>query len=152
MCANARTPSCGAEHFPRTDPAVIMLVHDGDRCLLGHHVRWTIPMHSTLAGFVEPGESLEDAVAREIYEEAGIEVDDVDIPLLAALAVPRLDHARLLCPRGDDRHHARPGGAAESPAGSPATSCAGRTTPTQFRMPRADSIARRLIQDWIDAG
>src|SRR5690242_4839197 len=65
-CTN---PACGTEHFPRTDPAVIMLVHDGDRCLLGHHVRWTIPMYSTLAGFVEPGESLEDAVAREIYEE-----------------------------------------------------------------------------------
>jgi NAD+ diphosphatase len=73
-CTNA---SCNAQHFPRTDPAVIMLVHDGDRCLLGRQKIWPKGMHSTLAGFVEPGESLEDAVAREVFEEAGVRVEDV---------------------------------------------------------------------------
>jgi NAD+ diphosphatase len=73
-CTNAQ---CDAQHFPRTDPAVIMLVHDGDRCLLGRQKVWPPGMHSTLAGFVEPGESLEDAVAREVLEETGIRCTDV---------------------------------------------------------------------------
>lgn len=66
---------CGADHFPRTDPAVIMLVTRDDRALLGHSRRFgRSRMFSTLAGFVEPGESLEEAVAREVLEEAGIRV------------------------------------------------------------------------------
>ncbi len=73
-CTNEK---CATQHFPRTDPAVIMLVHDGDRCLLGRQKIWPKGMHSTLAGFVEPGESLEDAVAREVFEEAGVRVADV---------------------------------------------------------------------------
>ena len=73
-----RCPACSAEHFPRTDPAVIMLVHDGgDRCLLGRQAAWGPGRYSTLAGFVEPGESLEMAVAREVHEEAGLEVKRV---------------------------------------------------------------------------
>jgi NAD+ diphosphatase len=69
-----RCPSCGAMHHPRTDPVVIMLVTDGDRALLGRQARWPPGRYSTLAGFVEPGESLEEAVAREVREEAGVEV------------------------------------------------------------------------------
>jgi NAD+ diphosphatase len=69
-----RCPSCGAEHHPRTDPVVIMLVVDGDRALLGRQARWPPGRYSALAGFVEPGESLEEAVAREVLEEAGVEV------------------------------------------------------------------------------
>ncbi len=69
---------CGTHHFPRTDAAVIMLVTRGERALLGHHARFRdAPMFSTLAGFVEPGETLEEAVAREVFEEAGIRVADV---------------------------------------------------------------------------
>jgi NAD+ diphosphatase len=68
----------GSEHFPRTDPAVIVLVHDGeDRCLLGRQPVWPPGRYSTLAGFVEPGESLEQAVAREVLEESGVVVDDI---------------------------------------------------------------------------
>jgi NAD+ diphosphatase len=71
-------PNDGSEHFPRTDPAVIMLVHDGgDLCLLGRGPQWGERRFSTLAGFVEPGESLEGAVAREVFEEVGIAVTDV---------------------------------------------------------------------------
>lgn len=65
-------PQCKAEHFPRTDPVVIMLASDGDRCLLGRSPRFAPTMWSCLAGYVEPGESIEDAVRRETREEAGI--------------------------------------------------------------------------------
>jgi NAD+ diphosphatase len=69
---------CGTEHYPRNDPAVIMLVvDDDDRCLLGHNPAWPPGRFSTLAGFVEPGESLEQAVIREVHEEVGVRVDDV---------------------------------------------------------------------------
>ncbi len=69
-------PACGAEHHPRTDPVVIMLVVDEerDRVLLGRQPSWPPGRYSALAGFVEPGESLEDAVAREVAEESGVEV------------------------------------------------------------------------------
>jgi NAD+ diphosphatase len=65
-------PACGAEHFPRTDPVVIMLAVDGERCLLGRQARFAPGMWSCLAGFVEPGENIEEAVRRETREEAGI--------------------------------------------------------------------------------
>ena len=71
-------PECGADHFPRTDPAVIMTVlDDAGRCLLGHNVARAEGWYSTLAGFVEPGESPEDAVVREVGEEVGVVVDRV---------------------------------------------------------------------------
>lgn len=69
LCSN---PACAVEHFPRTDPAVIVLVTDGERCLLGRQAGWPPRQYSTLAGFVEPGESLEDALRREVGEEAGV--------------------------------------------------------------------------------
>lgn len=70
-------PACGAQHFPRTDPVAIMLVTDGERCLLGRQPRFPAGMYSCLAGFIEPGETIEDAVRREIREEAGIRVGPV---------------------------------------------------------------------------
>lgn len=70
-------PSCGAQHFPRVDPVVIMLVTDGERCLLGRQPQFAPGMYSALAGFVEPGETIEDAVRREIMEEAGVPVGAV---------------------------------------------------------------------------
>jgi NAD+ diphosphatase len=70
-------PSCGTTHFPRTDPVVIMLVTNRDACVLGQRRGAPDGRWSTLAGFVEPGESLEDAVAREVFEEVGLEVDGV---------------------------------------------------------------------------
>jgi NAD+ diphosphatase len=64
--------SCEAEHFPRTDPVVIMLPYHGDRCMLGRQEVWPKGMFSALAGFLEPGESIEEACARELNEEAGL--------------------------------------------------------------------------------
>jgi NAD+ diphosphatase len=73
-----RCTADGSEHFPRTDPAVIMLVHDGgDRCVLGRQPSWPADRFSTLAGFVEPGEAAELAVVREVAEEVGLAVTDV---------------------------------------------------------------------------
>lgn len=85
FCANCGSPTtvalagwrrdcagCGAMHFPRTDPVAIMLVSDGERCLLGRQSRFPEHMWSCLAGFAEPGETIEDAVRREVREEAGI--------------------------------------------------------------------------------
>jgi NAD+ diphosphatase len=68
---------CGTEHFPRTNPVVIMVVWRGDRCLLGRGRNWAPNSYSALAGFIDQGESLEDAVRREVKEEVGLDVDDV---------------------------------------------------------------------------
>jgi NAD+ diphosphatase len=77
-CVN---PDCSKKHFPRTDPSIIVLVHaehEGRQyCLLGRQAEWPPNVYSCLAGFVEPGESLEDAVAREVFEESGVRVDGV---------------------------------------------------------------------------
>ncbi len=91
FCANCGAPSrmlaggwrrgcdaCGAQHFPRTDPVVIMLVADGDECLLGRQPAFAPKMYSCLAGFMEPGETIEAAVRREVAEETGIAVGRVD--------------------------------------------------------------------------
>ncbi len=72
-----RCGACGAQHFPRTDPVVIMLVTRGNRTLLGRSPGWPDGMYSCLAGFVEPGETLEAAVRREVAEEAGVAVGAV---------------------------------------------------------------------------
>lgn len=70
-------PKCGIRIFPRVDPAIIVLVSDGDRCLLGRQGNWPEGRYSTIAGFVEPGESLEDAVQREVLEETNISVHNI---------------------------------------------------------------------------
>jgi NAD+ diphosphatase len=67
----------GEKHFPRTDPAVMVLVEQGDRCVLGRQPGWPAGMYSVVAGFVEPGESLEEAALREVREEVGLEVEEI---------------------------------------------------------------------------
>ncbi|MCU0888567.1 MAG: NAD(+) diphosphatase [Rubritepida sp.] len=142
--------NCGAQHFPRTDPAVIMLVVRGDRCLLGHSHRFpNTVMYSTLAGFVEPGESFEEAVRREVMEEAGVEVGEVRYhssqpwpfpsSIMIGFHAEGLSDAITLDP--EELRDARWFTRAEI----------ADPTAHGFQLPRADSIARRLIEDWMAA-
>jgi NAD+ diphosphatase len=100
---------CHAEHFPRTDPCVLVLVCDGDRCLLGRSRGWPAGMYSALAGFVEPAESLEAAVAREVLEEVGVEVGELRYagsqpwPFPASLMVGFVAQARTVEIRIDEQ-------------------------------------------------
>ena len=89
--------SDGSEHFPRVDPAMIVLVQspDGNQAVLGRGAQWPHPFFSCLAGFVEPGESAEQAVIREVAEEVGIVGARCSVPGVAAVAVPVLTDARL---------------------------------------------------------
>lgn len=109
-------PACGRQHFPRTDPAVIMLITDpDDRALLGRHPSWPEGRYSTLAGFLEPGESLEDAVRREVLEETAIRVGDLRYaanqpwPFPASLMVGFFGDAETLDVQvdGEEIEHAR---------------------------------------------
>src|SRR5262249_54747330 len=148
-CTNA---ACGAQHFPRTDPAVIMLVHDrGERVALGRQKAWPSGMHSVLAGFVEPGESLEDAVRREVAEEVGIALAEViyhssqpwPFPSSIMLGFTARAITTDLNLATDEIESARWYTRAELPA-SPENEV--------FRMPRRASIARRLVDDWLADG
>jgi NAD+ diphosphatase len=140
--------ACNTLHFPRTDPAVIMLVHDGDRCLLGRQRRWANGMYSTLAGFVEPGESLEEAVAREVFEETAIVVDAVTYhssqpwPFPASLMLGFHARARTTEIRVDGRE-------LEGACWFERDYLLKHRDDDSFRLPRRDSIARRLIEDWL---
>jgi NAD+ diphosphatase len=143
---------CGASSFPRTDPAVIMLIHDGGaHCVLGRHARFPPGMHSTLAGFVEPGESLEEAVAREVAEEVGLQVPLSGVRYFASQPWPFPSSLML-------GFHAQ---AEYLPLAVDEQELEGArwfhrdellTSPEdeRFRLPRSDSIARRLIQAWLD--
>jgi len=142
-------PVCGAQHHPRTDPVVIMLVHDGDRVLLGRQRAWPRGRYSALAGFVEPGESLEEAVAREVGEEAEVEVDDIRYrssqpwPFPASLMLGFT--ARYV--GGEPRTH---DGELEDVRWVSRTeleaAAAGRGN---LLLPPRDAIARRLVDEWL---
>ncbi len=144
-CSNS---ACGANHFPRTDPAVIMLIHDGDRCVLGRQKTWPEGMHSTLAGFVEPGESLEEAVAREVYEEVGIAATEVTYHSSQPWPFPS---SIMLGFHAQARHGPLTIDTHEIGAARWYTRQELRTSPEDetFRLPRRDSIAWRLIEDWL---
>ncbi len=142
--------SCGAQHFPRTDPAVIMLVIHGDRVVLGRKAEWAEGMYSALAGFVEPGESLEEAVAREVMEEVGLPIANLRYhssqpwPFPASLMLGFYADALgdSVQTNPDELEDARWFTRAELADGAPGIA----------RRPRSDSIARRLIEDWIRSG
>ena len=146
-----RCPSCSAEHFPRVDPVVIMLVEHEGRVLLGRQPHWPERRYSALAGFVEVGEAIEDAVAREVKEEAGLDVVDVryvasqpwPFPsslMIACLAYSptadlRIDKAELEDARWLTRAEVLDGVL----GGESAT----------FQAPPPTAIARTLIEHWL---
>ncbi len=139
---------CGAQHFPRTDPAVIMLVHRGDRVLLGHSQRFPkVTMYSTLAGFVEPGESLEEAVAREVFEESAIRVGNVRYHSSQPWPFPSSIMLGFYAEGLTEEITIDPAELRDARWFSPAEL---RDHDAHgFSLPRRDSIARRLIEDWM---
>ena len=141
--------SCNAQHFPRTDPAVIMLVvDDADRALLGRQRMWPDGFFSTLAGFVEPGESVEDAVRREVFEESHIIVGDVQylgsqpwpFPCSLMLGCRAKALSTEIVVDDDELAQARWFSRDEVVAACQAG---------ELRLPPAVSIARRLIEHWF---
>ncbi|NMM45316.1 NAD(+) diphosphatase [Rhodospirillaceae bacterium KN72] len=148
-CTN---PDCGAPHFPRTDPAVIMLVHDGaDRIVLGRQKEWPPGRVSVLAGFVEPGESLEDAVAREVMEEVGVQVADVRYNSSQPWPFPSSIMLGFSA-RALDFDLSVATDEIEEAAWYTRAEVAACPEDDRFALPRRDSIAYRLIQDWMRGG
>ena len=143
-CSNE---ACRLQQFPRTDPAVIVLITDGERALLGRQATWPPGRYSTIAGFVEPGESLEDAVVREVREETGIEVATVHYhssqpwPFPSSLMLGFTAHAASteILLTDDELEDARWLTRAELAGGAVA-------------LPTTHSISFRLIEDWYDSG
>lgn len=143
-CSDA---SCGTQQFPRIDPAVIVLVVHEDRALLGRQASWAAGRYSTIAGFVEPGESLEDAVAREVMEETGVEIAGTEYhssqpwPFPSSLMLGFTAHAastaihRIDEELEDVRWITR-----------------GQIAAGEIALPNPVSISFRLIEDWYDAG
>ncbi len=141
-----RNDECATRTFPRVDPAIIVLVcDDHGRCLLGRQHSWPEGMYSTIAGFVEPGESLEDAVVREVYEETNIETDAVRYassqpwPFPASLMLGFRAHALTADIRRNDGE----------------LSDVRWLTREELRqrvvkLPARQSIARRLVDDWLN--
>lgn len=134
-------PRCGATYYPRINPAVIMLVERGDRILLAHNRNFRGPFYSCLAGFVEPGESLEEAVVREVYEEVGIEVAGVSYYASQPWPFP----SQLMI--GFTARHA----AGEIDlGGDPEIEDAGWFLSEELpQLPGRFSLARRLIEGWL---
>ncbi len=144
-CVNTE---CGREIFPRVDPAIIVLVADGERCLLGRQTGWPDGLYSTIAGFVEPGESLEDAVRREVYEETNIQVATVHYhssqpwPFPSSLMLGFVAEADTTLTQeirlnDGELEDARWFTRKELGSGFP-------------KLPFSISIARRLVESWLD--
>jgi NAD+ diphosphatase len=139
--------ACGAEQFPRLDPAIIVLVTDGERALLGRQAAWPPGRYSTIAGFVEPGESLEDAVAREVLEETGVVVQDAEyhssqpwpFPSSLMIGFTARASADALARADEELEDVRWFTRAEIASGTPG-------------LPPPQSVSFRLIEDWYDAG
>ena len=150
-----RCAACGSEHYPRTDQAVIAAVTDGSRLLLGRQKAWPERRWSVLAGFVEPGESLEQTVAREVFEESGVRVRSARYlasqpwPFPGSLMLGFLAEAEPDLPEaGDELEDVRWFDAGEVRAGlatpwgeTPPEGAIALSTPT--------SIARWLIRQWL---
>ena len=140
-------PTCVTQLFPRIDPAVIVLITDGERALLGRQAAWPEGRYSTIAGFVEPGESLEDAVIREVKEETGVDVASVEyhssqpwpFPSSLMLGFTAFAATTAIDLADQELEDARWLTRAQIAAG-------------EVALPTTHSISFRLIEDWYDAG
>jgi NAD+ diphosphatase len=145
QCTN---PDCSVVQFPRTDPAVIMRITHGDRILMARQAVWPQGMHSVLAGFVEPGESLEDAVAREVYEEVGLRLTRIKYfssqpwPFPSSLMLGFSAEATGDAFKVDEEE-------LESARWMTRQDLLNSPEDETFKLPRKDSISRRLIEDWL---
>lgn len=136
---------CATTIFPRVDPAIIVLVSNGDECLLGRQTNWPEGRYSTIAGFVEPGESLEDAVRREVQEETNISVGGVHyhssqpwpFPSSLMLGFTAVGESRDIQLNDGELEDARWFSRKELRSGFP-------------KLPYRLSIARRLVDDWLE--
>ena len=148
-------PACAAQHFPRVDPVAIMLVECDGQLLLGRQSRFPPRSYSALAGFVEPGETVEEAVAREVFEEAGVRVRDVRYiasqpwPFPSQLMLGCIGYAGSLDLRidkteiEDARWFTRDEVAEAIAAGAESTS---------FVPPPRQAIAHHMLQWWLENG
>lgn len=149
-CSNDK---CGKSHFPRTDPAIITLISFQDKVLLGRSPRFPDSMYSTLAGFVEPGESLEQALEREVFEEVGIKVKNIKYfnsqpwPFPASLMLGFFAEAinDQMTIDYDEIEDAQWFSINELKSLQHPSIKGG------FKLPRVDSIARRLVDTWINS-
>ena len=143
-CLKCTNPACESEFFPRIDPAIIVLVSDGARALLGRQASWPPRRYSTIAGFVEPGESLEDAVAREVAEETGVVVSDAEYHSSQPWPFPS---SIMLGFRARAARDAvvRIGGSSRMPAWFTRT----QVISGEALAPPTQSISWRLIESWL---
>ena len=150
--------ACQAEHFPRVDPVTIMLVQHEDNLLLGRQPRFPAGNFSALAGFVEPGETIEEAVAREVFEEAGVRVRDVTYvmsqpwPFPSSLMIGCLAHAddQALTIDANELDDARWFTRAEVEEAMQAAKDGGRGE--AFGAPPPFAVAHHLLKWWVERG
>lgn len=147
VCTNAQ---CGQHDFPRTDPAIIVLVIAGERCLLGRQPTWPETLYSIIAGFVEPGETLEAAVAREVREETGVQVDEVRYHSSQPWPFPRSLMIGFTARAGSTAIRLNDGELEDARWLSREDIAQGLKQGT-LRLPSSISISHRLIEMWFDA-
>lgn len=147
-----RCEACGAEHFPRVDPVVIMLAQHDGRVLLGRQHRFPPGRYSALAGFVEPGEAIEEAVARELFEEAGVRATSVDYVMSQPWPFPSSLMIACIADVDDDRLTLDTTEIEEAfwaDRDMVADAFAGRAH-ARFIAPPMWAVARLLLEHWID--
>jgi NAD+ diphosphatase len=147
-----RCPACALDHHPRTDPVVIMLVTRGDRVLLGRQPSWPPGRYSALAGFVEPGESLEEAVAREVLEEAGVSVGPPAYVSSQPWPFPTSLMLGFVAPWAAGEPAARDDELEDARWFTRAEVAAAAAGEGPLRLPPRLAIARRLLDGWLAGG